>query len=122
MEGRPAYRLMGARRTVLPVAKRSFPNTIGGSAQVWSGTGIEVGASHVVARCAASVAEIIEICLANGLSRPAELVEVVKGGITDVGAGAGLPEGHSGDQEQKNEKEWHVAPPGWCFQRNPLLG
>lgn len=88
---------MGARRTVLPIAKRRFPNTIGRSTQFGRGTGIEVGASHTVARCARPVAKIIEVCLANGLSRSAELVEVVEGRITDVGAGAGLCKGYSGD-------------------------
>lgn len=68
-------------------------NSIGRSAQVGRGTGIEVGASHVVARCAASIVEIIEICFANGLSRSAEPIKVVEGGITDV-CGAGLRERH----------------------------
>lgn len=39
----------------------------------------------------------VEIRLSSGLSRSAELIEVVEGGITDVGARTGLPEGHSGD-------------------------
>lgn len=103
---------MGARRTVLPIAERRFPYTIGRSTQVGRGTRIEVGAPHVVARRARPIAEIIEICLANGLSRSAELIEVVEGGIANVGAGTGLREGYTGDQEKKNEKEWHVAPPG----------
>ena len=104
---------MGARRTVLPITKRRFPDTIGRSAQVRSGTGIEVGASHTIARHARSIAEIIEICLANGLFRSAERINA------DVGAGTGLPEGHSGDQEKKKEKEWHRRPPGCTFSLVP---
>ena len=94
MEGRPADGLMGARGTVLPISKRRFPNAIGRSAQVRPGTRIEVGTPHTIARRAASFAKIIEICLANGLSRSAEPIEVVEGGITDVCAGAGLRERH----------------------------
>ena len=81
----PANGLMSAPRTVLPIPKRRFSNSISRAAQVGRGTCIEVGASHVVARCAASVAEIIKICFANRLSRSAEPIEVVEGGITDVG-------------------------------------
>ena len=87
---RPADRLMGARRTVLPIAKGRFPNTIGRSAQVRRGTRIEVSAPHAVACRAVPIAEIIEVCLANRLSRSAELIEVVEGGIADVGARARL--------------------------------
>ena len=111
VKGRPADGLMGARGTVLPGAERRFSNTIGRSAQVRSGTGIEVGASHTVARHARSIAEIIEICLANGLFRSADVIEVVEGGLADVGAGAGLGEGHTGDQKKKENKESHRAPP-----------
>ena len=100
MAGRPAYRLVGARRAILPVPERRFPNTIGRSVQVGRGTGIEVGVPHTVAGRARSIAEIIEICLANGLSRPAELVEAVEGGIADVGTGAGMRERHRWKEEE----------------------
>lgn len=69
VKGRPADGLMGARGTVPPIAERRFPNTIGRSAQVRLGTGVEVGASHTVVRRARSIAEIIEVCLASAAAR-----------------------------------------------------
>ena len=100
---------MGARRTVLPSAERRFPNPIGRAAQVGRGTGIEVGAPYVVARRARPIVEIIEICLANGLSRSAELIEVVEGGIANVGAGTGLSEGHRWNEKEEENEESHES-------------
>lgn len=100
MKGRAANRLMGARGAVLPVAKRRSPDPIGRSAQTGRGTGINVGVPHTVARGTRSITEIIDVCLANRLSRSAEGVEVVESRVADVGAGAGLREGQTRDEQK----------------------
>ena len=82
--------LMGARGAVLPIAKRGSPDPIGRATQARSGARIEIGLPHTVARRARSIVEIIEVCLANGLSRAAELIKIVESRVADVGAGAGL--------------------------------
>ena len=69
-------RLVGARGAVLPSAKCCPANGVGRSTQAWLGAGIDISASHTVARRARSIAEIIEICLANRLFRSAERIEV----------------------------------------------
>lgn len=91
---------MGARGTILPVAKGRSANGVGRATQARHGAGIEVGVPHAVARRARAVTEVIEVCRTNGLLRSAKAIEVVEGRCADVGAGARLREGHAGDQDK----------------------
>jgi len=89
---------MRARGAVLPSAEGRSANAVGWAAQARPGAGTEVSAPHIAARRAWSIAEIIEVCLANELFRSADAAKVIERVVTNRGAGAGLSEGLTGGQ------------------------
>lgn len=110
VKSRPSDRLMRRRGTVLAVTEGGVANSIGGPTQVWSGTGIEIGASHPVSRGSGAVAEVVEVGVANRLPRPAASIGIVEGHFANIGAGAGLGNGHTRKNENEEKKESHEAP------------
>ncbi len=103
MEGCPADRLMRTRGAVLPGAKGGVPNLIRGATQARRRAGIDIGVSDPAPRGAAAITERVEICVSNGLPRPAPPFGVKEGGVADVGAGTGLGYDDTGN-EQEEEK------------------
>lgn len=94
---------MCARGAILPGAEGGVANLIRGATQAGFGTGIEIGVTDPVSCGAGAIAEVVEVGIANRLSSPAAPIGIIEGRVPDIGAGAGLGNGNTGNQQEEDK-------------------
>ena len=98
------------RRAIWSCNEHRPANGDGGSTKAQARAAVKIGAPDLSLRGAHAIAELVELCAADGLAVCAEIAKCVERGGIALDGGAGLGKADTGNEQQQNDA--HVTRPG----------